>query len=544
ILDVTLEELYSNGYRIHTVMDRELQSTAEQLCADLNNFPPAAPDGTFAQVAVVAMDPRTGAVSTLVGGREYETALGFNRATQMRRQPGSIIKPFVSFSPALEELNMNAVTFLNDEPTDFNGYKPRNFGDSYNGRVTLRTALANSLNVPAVYLLNEAGVNVGFSYAQRAGLPLVEADRGLATALGGITQGVTPLEICNAYAGFANMGQRMQGYTIERIEHADGTVIYEHEPESTYFLSAETAFMMNDLLYYTADRGTAAIFNTVGTRLAGKTGTVDYMDIGNKDAWATGYNPEIVMTAWMGIDTPAPDRYMSTQVVGGRQPANLIARILTEYYIDRESPDWYTMPVGLTAVDIDMQTTEILGRPIVATANTPAAYRQTTYFRIGSVPTETTTFWDTPRAPADVAVSEDAEGVPIVTFTMPSTYVFYQLYRQVDDGAAVLLATVDGSQGKAAIRDVEAPHAMPSKYYVTPVHKYARPDGSKNVGLPSRPVIHVRSQSQIIIPVLPDDWAPNTPGLPPPSEDEFEDMEPGNDVPRTQIGDDLGGQNQ
>ena len=170
LLHISYDDLQKGGYRIYTAMDQRMQSTAEALFADAENFPENASDGTVPQAALSVVDASTGHVCALIGGREYEVQRGLNRATQVKRQPGSVTKPLLVYAPALEGGSFTAASILKDEPTDFDGYQPKNFGDTYNGLVTLRTAVAKSLNVPAVSVLNSIGLETSVSFANSIGL--------------------------------------------------------------------------------------------------------------------------------------------------------------------------------------------------------------------------------------------------------------------------------------------------------------------------------------------------------------------------------------
>lgn len=183
----------------------------------------------------------------MVGGRDYTVRRGLNRATQMRRQPGSALKPLAVYGPALE-LGYTTASVLLDEKTSFGNYTPRNAGDRYYGLVTMRTAVRNSLNTTAVRLLEEIGVNASIQYLNKMGIPTEKSDRNLSLALGSMTYGVTPVELAAAYAPYANGGVYHQPYCVSRIESADGNIVYERkESRRTGDFRAKCVF--NDLSF-------------------------------------------------------------------------------------------------------------------------------------------------------------------------------------------------------------------------------------------------------------------------------------------------------
>ena len=159
-LNITMEELLTGGYRLYTAMDASIQDTCEGIFQDDANFP-----DENAQGAIVVIEAQSGRVAAMVGGRENDVARAFNRATDIRRQPGSVIKPIIAYAPAMELYGYTAADMLLDEPTVFNDYKPKNAGDKYYGWVTLRDAVKRSLNIPAVKVFSSIGVSSGTTLA-------------------------------------------------------------------------------------------------------------------------------------------------------------------------------------------------------------------------------------------------------------------------------------------------------------------------------------------------------------------------------------------
>jgi len=176
-----------------------------------------ASDGTLVQGAAACVDTQTGEVLAIVGGRSYDVRRGFNRATQLRRQPGSALKPLAVYAPAIDRFGYMTASVLKDEPTNFNGYKPRNAGYTYYGNVSIRSALSSSLNVACVSLMNQIGVQAGRDYLQMVGIPLDARDANLSLALGSMTYGVSPVQLAAAYAPFGNGGLFHPAHFIRKI---------------------------------------------------------------------------------------------------------------------------------------------------------------------------------------------------------------------------------------------------------------------------------------------------------------------------------------
>ena len=203
ILGVSGDALLGGGYHVYTTLEPAYQQIADNEYAESKNFAAAASDGEKPQSAMACVDAESGAVLCIVGGREYTVQRGLNRATQLRRQPGSALKPLAVYAPAIESHGATTATVLNDTPTTFaGGYAPRNSGNSYHGFVTVREALKWSMNVAAVQMLSRIGVPAAREYLQKVGIPLADADRGLSLALGSLTYGVSPVQLAAAYAAF------------------------------------------------------------------------------------------------------------------------------------------------------------------------------------------------------------------------------------------------------------------------------------------------------------------------------------------------------
>ncbi len=211
----------------------------------------------------------------------------------------------------------------------------------------MTTALKYSVNVTAVGLLNDIGVETGWDFAVKCGLPLIEEDKGLALALGGITYGVSPLNLATAYSCFANGGYYIEPTTITKITDRDGNIIYEHSVEKTRVMSAETAYIMNTMLKETINSGTGRK-GYIGRPAAGKTGTTQLPDAfgnrkGNKDSWWAGYTPDLVGIVWMGFDKDYSDdgspQYM-VNVYGGQYPVVIWKQVMRAALEDVPASDF------------------------------------------------------------------------------------------------------------------------------------------------------------------------------------------------------------
>jgi len=325
---VGADKLFKGGLKIYTTFEPEIQKKAEEIFARSDLFP-----SDKVEAALAMVENGTGAIKALVGGRHYGTRRGFNRATQMFRQPGSAFKPIAVYAPAFE-LGYGPESIILDTPFKVGDYEPRNPGGDYYGPVTIRSALQWSRNVAAVRLLSQIGVDRGYEMAGKMGFELVEEDRCLPLALGGLTRGVSPLQMAGAYAAFTNQGIFIKPYAVKYIEDSRGQTIYRC-PGGTQVMKASTADTMKDVLRTVVDSGTGYRARIPGIEVAGKTGTTELPDTamfrgltGNKDAWFVGFIDHYTAAVWMGYDEKDMDRMHYLTFYGGNYPAEIFRLVM------------------------------------------------------------------------------------------------------------------------------------------------------------------------------------------------------------------------
>lgn len=305
---ISEEELLNKGYKIYTGLDQKMQADMEETFSNSWLFPKAS-DGTIAQAASVAMDPQNGDVLATVGGRtnEKHTFRGFNRATQLQAQPGSTFKPLAVYTSALEEgYQPNSV--LVDEKRSYGSdkYTPENWNKQYQGTVTMTEALNQSWNAPAVWLLDKIGLKKGIEKVHQFGIETDPGDEYLGIALGGLTKGVSPIQMASAYTAFANKGVRTKPRFVTKIVDANGKVIVDNTAVKDNRVTTEEVAkkMTSMLLTVYGQEGLGAPFSPSGKIIAGKTGTTEALnnENGSRDQWMIGYTPDVVVATWMGYD--------------------------------------------------------------------------------------------------------------------------------------------------------------------------------------------------------------------------------------------------
>jgi penicillin-binding protein 1B len=403
LADTISDQGAASHLRIYTSIDMELQRAAyaavnKQLSAldkiyAKRNIEP----GTL-QAALVAMNPRTGEIIAMVGGRDYSKSQ-LNRAATALRQPGSVFKPFVyatalnSAYDAMARVITPASIYM-DEPKTFNydnqEYSPGNFGDQYShAPVTLRDALVRSLNVVTVEVAMDVTIGRVMNLAAKAGLPKPPKSYP-SMALG--ANEATPLQVASAYTGFAAGGTRTTPLAVTRVATGDGTTIAKPTGQKSQVVRPDVAYVLTDMLKDVVNRGTAAKLGARGfknvpgkTGYAGKTGT-------SRDGWFAGYTPNLVCVVWVGFDDGS-----QLGLTGADSALPIWADFMTAAL--NTHPDWngdWQMPEGIQQAEIDTRTGKLAG------ANTPPENRRTEIFINGTAPTiESTTL------PEDGAATND-----------------------------------------------------------------------------------------------------------------------------------------
>ena len=307
----TQDELLTGGFRIYTELNPKMQAAIEETYLDNSLFPKGM--DRLVQSGGVLLDPKTGGVRAIIGGRGEHTFRGYNRASQLKAQPGSSFKPIAVYTPALEE-GWKITDMLKDEPMKFGSYQPSNYDHQYAGEVPMYEAVKESKNVSAVWLLNELGIDKGVDSVKRFGIPLDKEDENLSMALGGLHNGVSPLQMAEAFSVFPNKGNRIKAHVIKKIVDPEGKVVAEWKEKKVRVTTKAVTDKMTTMLLGVVEAGTGKAAKIPGRETAGKTGStqVPIKGInGLKDQWFVGYTPQLVGSFWVGYDQTDADHYMT-----------------------------------------------------------------------------------------------------------------------------------------------------------------------------------------------------------------------------------------
>lgn len=354
------ETLYTKGYKIYTTLDNQTQAAAEAAMAKLPGNKPDAAGVVQPQCALVAIDPKNGYIKAMIGGRDFAIT-PLNRSTRALRQPGSAIKPFV-YTAAIDSHEFTPASVLVDEPLSFpqgdgTNWEPKNSDGIFRGPITLREALENSVNTIAIKLVDHMGPGKVMAYGKRMGLDSLVASGAKndlnfsAMALGGLTKGVTPLDLASSYTPLANRGILSEPIAILQVRDDQGNILAENTPKKRVVLREETAFLLTDMLRGVIEQGTGRRAQ-IGRPAAGKTGTSsDYTN-----AWFVGYTPDLVASVWIGNDSQSVPVKVNGAVLSSSAAAGIWGDFMKQAMVSTPVSD-FTPPTNIvTGIEICANT--------------------------------------------------------------------------------------------------------------------------------------------------------------------------------------------
>ncbi|MBY6038307.1 PBP1A family penicillin-binding protein [Fictibacillus nanhaiensis] len=307
--------IYEGGLKIYTTLDPKAQAHTEKVLST-DEFVKY-PSEKF-KAGVALLDTQTGVIRALGGNRttgEKDIEKGFNYATDTSRQPGSTIKPILDYGPAIEKLKWSTYKQIKDEELKIGDWEAGNWDDEFHGDVSMREALVNSYNIPAIKTFMEVGSEDAVKFAKQLGIPIESAHP--AYAIGGFKHGPSPLELAGAYTAFGNKGVYHKPTTLRKVKFTDG---YEKKFESKPVAAMHdyTAYMITDMLKDVVTRGTGTLAAIPGLEVAGKTGTTNMpegvdIDKGSTDSWFAGYTTNYTAAVWTGYDKTTAEQYLTPE---------------------------------------------------------------------------------------------------------------------------------------------------------------------------------------------------------------------------------------
>jgi penicillin-binding protein 1A len=307
--------IYEGGLKIYTTLDPKAQEHTEKVLSTDEYV--KYPNEKF-KAGVALLDTKTGVIRALGGNRtngDEDIAKGFNYATDTQRQPGSTIKPILDYGPAIEKFKWSTYKQITDEELKIGEWEASNWDDEFHGDVSMREALVNSYNIPAIKTFMEVGSDDAVNFANQLGIQIKTAHP--AYAIGGFKHGPSPLELAGAYTAFGNKGVYYKPTTLRKVTFSDG---YEKKFESKPVAAMHdyTAYMITDMLKDVVKRGTGTLAAIPGLDVAGKTGTTNMpegvdIDKGSSDSWFAGYTTNYTAAVWTGYDKTNAEQYLTPE---------------------------------------------------------------------------------------------------------------------------------------------------------------------------------------------------------------------------------------
>ena len=358
--------------QIHTDLDPALQAEIEKL----------AKERTDTDCAIYILDTQR------LGFKACVSTVG-----NIKRLPGSLIKPLLVYAPAFEENILSPATPILDEKVNYNGYAPENYNGVFHGYVSARESIEKSLNIPAVKTLETLGVGKGVEYLEKLRLQVKDGDESLALALGGMQEGFTLKELLSAYSTLANEGELGECGFISKII-IDGKTVYQKSSEKERVFSKETAYLLSDTLKGVAKTGTAKKLRSLPFPVCAKTGTVGTAN-GNTDAYALSYTTKDCIGVWLGNADNTKIDY-----TGGGEPCNLLLKanefLYNRYQADGVKISDFNRPEGVVCVALDKTSYYDTHTLSLADPLSPVEYRFNELFKKEAIPTKTSDIFSNP----------------------------------------------------------------------------------------------------------------------------------------------------
>lgn len=344
-------DIYNDGVEVHTTIDPVAQEQVEFLLSDSADNPIVYPDENL-QAGLTVLDTNNGSIRAIGGGRKTDEGKdGWNYAIDGgTRQPGSTFKPITAYGPAIEYNQWPTYQQIEDSPYEKNGIKIRNWNRQHQGWITMRKALRDSLNVPAIRTLEATGFENAQKFAEGLGIEFANDQIELTDAIGGAQTGVTPLQLAGAYSAFGNEGIYHEPYSITSVVYSDGRT-EEFKPEPVAAMREYTAYMITDMLKTVVTEGTGTAANVPGLSVAGKTGTTNLADQeGSPDAWFSGYTTNYTIAVWTGYGTNDP-----IPANGLKIAQMLFQQTMTKISQGKDTPD-FAQPESVVEVSVERGT--------------------------------------------------------------------------------------------------------------------------------------------------------------------------------------------
>lgn len=437
-------DVHTAGLKIYTTLDIDAQEHVEFLMSDSENNPVSYPnDELLAGMSVV--DTQTGAIRAIGGSRDQDVAFGSNYAIEANRQAGSTVKPIVAYGPAIEYEKWSTYHQIDDDaPYDIGNASIPNWNRQYQGKMSIRYALEQSLNVPALKTLEEIGTDRAKPFAEGLGLEFDDDELEIQDAIGTANSSASPLQLAGAFSAFGNEGIYTEPYAVTKVEFPDGSVV-DLTPESEAVMSDYTAYMVTDMLKGVVERGTGTGANLPDLPLAGKTGSTNPTGkSGVNNSWFAGYTTNYSIAVWSGYKEN--DRIIESPTVS----QDLFSQTMRELSKDKETAD-FVKPDSVVELEIEKGSDPpVLASPLSSSDNIVKEL-----FVKGTEPDKVSDKHDKLDSVSDLQATfnESDDSIDISWNYDSEIDVTFDVSYKVDDGDYTSLTNTDKT--KAEINSVE-----------------------------------------------------------------------------------------
>ena len=454
IMNITPEQLLSGGFTVKTYLDVSAQNLLEKVMTNpaltLNDAGGDTPD-----CAAVVLDNSTSGVKAFYSNCDYSPST--------KRQPGSALKPLVCYAPAFECGAAFPATIIDDCKKNFSGYSPDNYKDEYYGKVSVRECLMNSLNVPAVEVMNMVGVEQACSYLPKLNIELEESDYNFSTALGGMTYGTNITNLAAAYSVFTRGGMFTPHAFVSEIVNTSGKTIYKRAALPKRVFGADTSYLITDILQDTAKSGSAKKLAPLKFPIASKTGTVSASDPNyNTDVYNVSYTTSETAVFWQGNMSGKAEEMLPAAITGGGSPT-----LMARQYFSRSvsAKNAFVVPGNVKQLNID-SCAYAEGKVILADAAAPKYAVTSELFSLRHIPKERNRSYTDLHKP-QIAVKRSGENLMIELQADPR--LGYEIIRRDYFSGDGVVAAFYGGKDKYSFTESPVKNAVFAPRYVVKV---------------------------------------------------------------------------
>ncbi|MGN1208636.1 MAG: transglycosylase domain-containing protein, partial [Christensenellales bacterium] len=454
VLGMDEKEMKMQGVKIYTYLDTKLQQNLVKIIND-PQFYHKNKYGNTADSCAVVIDNQTGGINAFYGKCDYDLV-------NIKRQPGSTIKPILVYAPALEDGKICPDTVVLDEKINIDGYSPKNVGGIYHGYVSIQEAIEQSLNIPAVKIMQEESIERCKQFAENAGIDFQGEANNYALALGGFKYGTNLIDLTNTFLPFSQHGNFTKAKFIKKIDTIGGN-IYVNNQSKKKIMSEETAYLMTKMLVSASQKGTSMRLRNLPFSVAGKTGTVGIPGTNlNTDIYSVAYTQNKTCGVWLGNSTGKTEFNLEGCNNGGTYATSMLKDVMIASFDDKQNNDFDPAPSGIERISIDETCLEDNHQLMIAGENTPPIYKRVIEVnkKFNNFPVSNS--YSNP-APVEFSVSTKS-GKPKICFRAKK-YLIYKIMR-VEEDQTKCLETIKNKHGEISFVDEMAENDVFYEYYI------------------------------------------------------------------------------